>query len=77
LAPKRGEIKVLSSGASVFCAAKDPGEPREASRSLRRDNRAFGSLPYLSLDKPPPRLHNINRRRKSEYASGGFSPGVP
>jgi putative sigma-54 modulation protein len=25
---------------------KDPGEPREASRSLRRINRAFGSLPY-------------------------------
>jgi hypothetical protein len=27
------------------CAVKDLGEPREASRSLRRDNRAFGSLP--------------------------------
>jgi len=24
---------------------KDLGEPREASRSLRRNNRAFGSLP--------------------------------
>ena len=31
--------------ASVLCAAKDLGEPREASRSLRRNNRAFGSLP--------------------------------
>jgi hypothetical protein len=27
-------------------AAKDLGEPREASRFLRRNNRAFGSLPY-------------------------------
>jgi hypothetical protein len=25
---------------------KDLGEPREASRFLRRNNRAFGSLPY-------------------------------
>ncbi|MGB8917546.1 MAG: hypothetical protein WCC89_11845, partial [Candidatus Sulfotelmatobacter sp.] len=29
-----------------FCAAKDLGEPREVSRSLRHNNRAFGSLPY-------------------------------
>src|SRR5437660_10152974 len=38
--------------ASVLCAAKDLGEPREASRSLRRNNRAFGSLPYQTA--PPP-----------------------
>jgi hypothetical protein len=25
---------------------KDLGEPRNASRTLRRNNRAFGSLPY-------------------------------
>jgi hypothetical protein len=38
----------------LFFAVKDPGEPRDAacpelaegSRSLRRINRAFGSLPY-------------------------------
>src|ERR1700751_1152152 len=29
----------------MFFAAKDLGEPREASRSLRRNNRVFGSLP--------------------------------
>jgi len=28
---------------------KDLGEPREASRSLRRSNRAFGSLPYNAV----------------------------
>jgi len=38
--------------ASVLCAAKDLGEPREASRSLRRNNRAFGSLPHQTA--PPP-----------------------
>ena len=27
-------------------AARDLGEPREVSRSLRHNNRAFGSLPY-------------------------------
>src|SRR5207245_6017171 len=42
----------LSSQASVFCAARDPGEPRDAARSLRRNNRAFGSLPYQV--EPPP-----------------------
>ncbi|MGC2793956.1 MAG: hypothetical protein WA899_18185, partial [Candidatus Sulfotelmatobacter sp.] len=31
---------------SVLCVARDPGEPREASRSLRRNTRAFGSPPY-------------------------------
>src|SRR5580658_636059 len=35
----------LSSRASVLCAARDLGEPCEASRSLRRNGRAFGSLP--------------------------------
>jgi hypothetical protein len=29
-----------------FCAAKDLREPREASRFLRRNNRASGSPPY-------------------------------
>jgi len=29
----------------AFCPTKDLGEPRDASRSLRRNNRAFGSLP--------------------------------
>ena len=36
----------LSSRVSVLCEARDLGEPREASRSLRRNSRAFGSLPY-------------------------------
>src|ERR1039458_5124464 len=36
----------LSFRTSVFCAVRNLGEPREASRSLRRNDRAFGSLPY-------------------------------
>jgi|HubBroStandDraft_5_1064220.scaffolds.fasta_scaffold217133_2 putative membrane protein insertion efficiency factor len=35
----------LSSRASVLCAARDLGEPRDVSRPLRHNNRAFGSLP--------------------------------
>jgi hypothetical protein len=35
-----------------FCAVKDLGEPRVVSRSLRHNNRAFGSLPYQTA--PPP-----------------------
>src|SRR6266567_8742017 len=35
-------------------APKDLGEPRDASRSLRRNNRAFGSLPYNNSDRMPP-----------------------
>jgi hypothetical protein len=31
---------------AFLCAARDLGEPRDASRPLRRINRAFGSLPY-------------------------------
>ncbi|MGA9303920.1 MAG: hypothetical protein WBW31_00815, partial [Candidatus Sulfotelmatobacter sp.] len=31
--------------AGAFCPPKDPGEPRQASRFLRRNNGAFGSLP--------------------------------
>jgi hypothetical protein len=53
----------LSSRASAFRAARDPGEPRETSQpalrerkrpkgSLRRINRAFGSLPYLTSPAP-------------------------
>jgi len=38
--------------ASVLCAAKDLGEPREASRFLRRNNRAFCSLPYQAAPLP-------------------------
>jgi hypothetical protein len=30
-------IEALSSRASAFCAARDPGEPRDASRCLRRN----------------------------------------
>jgi hypothetical protein len=36
----------LSSRASLFSAARDLGEPRDAARYLRRNDRAFGSLPY-------------------------------
>src|SRR5437899_12972153 len=46
--------------ASVLCAAKDLGKPREASRSLRRNNRAFGSLPYQTA--PPALLHSCTHR---------------
>ena len=31
---------------AAFCAARDLGEPRHASRFLRRINGAFGSLPF-------------------------------
>ena len=34
--------------ASVFCSPKDLGAPREASRCLRRNNRAFGAPPLQS-----------------------------
>jgi hypothetical protein len=34
--------------AGVSCPTKDLGEPREASRLLRRNIRAFGSLPCKS-----------------------------
>src|SRR5882724_310235 len=34
--------------AGAVCPPKDLGEPRVASRSLRRNNRAFGSLPYTA-----------------------------
>ena len=37
---------------SVLGAAKDLGEPREASRALRRNNRVFGSLPYQTPSLP-------------------------
>jgi hypothetical protein len=33
----------------AFCVAKDLSEPRDASRTLRRNNRALGSLPYYSV----------------------------
>jgi hypothetical protein len=45
-ATRAGGSPWLSSRASVLCAARDLGEPREASRFLRRNKRAFGSLPY-------------------------------
>ena len=40
---------------AFFAQSRDLGEPREASRTLRRNNRAFGSLPYQTepLQKAP------------------------
>src|SRR5580658_4083160 len=35
--------------AGAFCPPKDPREPREASRFLRRSTSAFGSLPFLRV----------------------------
>ncbi len=43
---------LLSFRTSVFCAVRNLGEPRETSRFLRRNPRAFGSLPYQTA-----RLH--------------------
>jgi hypothetical protein len=37
---------------AFFAQVKDLGEPREASRSLRGNNRAFGSLPYQTAPLP-------------------------
>ncbi len=34
--------------AGALCPPKDPSEPRDASRILRRNKRAFGSLPYFA-----------------------------
>jgi hypothetical protein len=35
----------------VLCAARDLGEPRDEPRSLRCNNRAFGSLPYRATPR--------------------------
>jgi hypothetical protein len=53
----------LSSRASVLCAARDLGEPRDASRTLRRDNRVSGSLPYC---RPPDTHHELATRGISQ-----------
>jgi hypothetical protein len=37
---------------AFLCAVKDLGEPRDVSRSLRHNNRAFGSLPYQIAPQP-------------------------
>jgi hypothetical protein len=50
LEPRRGW---LSFRASALCAARNLGEPREASRPLKRNNRAFGELPF-QIQTPPP-----------------------
>src|ERR1700677_135134 len=42
----------LSSRANVLRAARDLGEPRDASRTLRRNSRAFGSLPCQTEPLP-------------------------
>jgi len=38
--------KIVILRRALFCPPKDLGDPRDASRSLRSMNRAFGSLPY-------------------------------
>ncbi len=40
--------------AGAVCPLKDLGKPREASRSLQRNNRALGSLPYWSKREATP-----------------------
>jgi len=42
----------LSSRASLLCAARDLGEPRELSRFARQNKRAFGSLPDQTAPLP-------------------------
>jgi hypothetical protein len=44
----------LSFRTSVLCVVRNLSEPREASRSLRRNNRALGSPPYRSAPLPLP-----------------------
>src|SRR2546427_12616686 len=44
---------VLSFRTSVLCSVWNLGEPREAARSLRRNNRAFGSLPCQAAPLAP------------------------
>jgi hypothetical protein len=42
----------ILSAAKDLNAEKDLGEPRVAARRLRRNNRAFGSLPYQTAPLP-------------------------
>jgi hypothetical protein len=47
----------LSFRTSVLCAVRNLGEPCEGSRSLRPNNRAFGSLPYRTEPLAQPSFH--------------------
>src|SRR5450631_4870990 len=65
---------MLSSRASVFCAARDLGEPRKALRSLQRSNRAFGSRPYNRRRSrtQEPAMEGLNRLVSESMARHGF-----
>jgi len=53
---------------AAFCAARDLGEPRQASRSWRRNNGALGSLPLQTAPLPKMRdyLANLSGARTSK-----------
>jgi len=57
-------------GASVVCAAKDPGEPRDVSRFSDTLNRAFGSLPYQTAPLPQKLSDLSSTRRQLERPFG-------
>jgi len=68
---------------ALFCAVEDLGEPREASQpalrerkrskgSLRRNGRAFGSLPYQTA--PLPVFHIVSAQDLKSSASHRLAP---
>src|SRR5579863_8844239 len=65
---------VLSSRASVRRAARDLGGPREVSRTLRRNTRAFGSLPYLLLLRSNAKIHRIRVHPAGANVDGNLAP---
>lgn len=56
--------------------ARNLSEPREGSRSLRRNNRAFGSLHYLANQVSLVHESSIDREFEAEVESA-VSPCVP
>jgi len=53
---------------SVLCAVRNLGEPREASRFLRRNNRAFGALPHRSPYQTAPSARRDGQQQRSAGA---------
>jgi NAD+ kinase len=58
----------------VFCGAKDLGDPREASRFLRRNRRAFGSPPFRLPDPGLPCGEFPEFRYNHSFAMGTSNP---
>jgi hypothetical protein len=53
----------------VVCAARNLGEPRDASHLMRRNNRASGSLPYeLTSSQKSRTVSSTQNKRRAFYA---------